>query len=296
MIDVIASIWQAATPLAYAALAGSLAARTGIWHLGLGGLLSIGALLSVLVTESTGDVVLAVLVATLGPILLSTVMWFAIAVLAANPIIVGIGINSVGLGGTILAIVVVKGSEQSIYAGTGLVRPFSSLGGQLAQLSVLAVIAPLVAIGIWLLCCRTRWGLRAMAVGDHPFAASSAGVNPSLARFQVLALGGALCGLAGTELSLGTLQSFTPGMEAGRGLIAFAAVILGAYHPLGSVAAATFFGAVSYFGIWAQLNVRAVPADFMLMLPHIVTIVAVVVTVRLRGGMKTNKPRELSLM
>ncbi|MDQ1130321.1 hypothetical protein [Microbacterium sp. SORGH_AS_0888] len=74
-------------------------------------------------------------------------------------------------------------------------------------------------------------------------------------------------------------------MEAGRGLIAFAAVILGAAHPLGTVAAAVFFGAVNYFGIWAQINwAGIVDPNFMLMLPYVVTVLAVVITAQVRGS------------
>ncbi|MCS5734362.1 ABC transporter permease [Herbiconiux daphne] len=288
MIDVIAAVWQSATPLVLAALAGALAQRAGIWHLGLGGLMSIGAMLSVVLAKETGNIPIALIGACFAATVVSALMWFVIVKLSANPIIVGIGVNALGLGGTILGIVAIYGAEGTVKSDVGIPRVFDAVPGPVGQLSLIAVATPFLAVLVWWFVCRTRIGLQITATGDFPFAARSAGISTSRMRLYALLLGGVLCGLSGAELSLGTLQSFSPGMEAGRGLIAFAAVILGAAHPLGSVAAAVFFGAVNYFGIWAQLNWRGVvPTEFMLMLPYIVTIIAVVITARVRGASKS---------
>lgn len=294
MTDMLAAIWQSSTPLILAALAGVLASRAGIWHLGLGGLMSAGAFTSVVIAKETGSFVLALLVAAVVAAVLAAVMWLVIDRFKAHPIIVGIGINFLGLGGTILGTVALYGSEGTITSSTGIPKVFSAASGPVGQLSLVAVVTPLVAVGVWWLACRTRVGLRLAATGDYPFAARSAGVSTSRMRFLALVLGGVLCGIAGSELSLGTIQSFTPGMEAGRGLIAFAAVILGAAHPFGAVAGATLFGAVNYFGIWAQLTWRGtVPSEFMLMLPYVVVIVAVVITARVRGSSNSFTMAEL---
>ncbi|WP_159500257.1 ABC transporter permease [Microbacterium sp. 18062] len=293
-MDVIASAWQTATPLILAALAGALAQRTGIWHLGLGGLMSIGALLAVVAGSATGSMLLGVGGAVLGCMAFSAIMWAAIVPLRANPIIVGIGINAIGLGGTTLAVVAIYGREGTVYSDVSLPRPLDFLPGALGNLSVIALLAPVVIVLVWILACRTRFGLALTATGDYPFAARSAGISLPRMRLWALLLGGALCALSGAELAAGPLGAFSPGMEAGRGLIAFAAVILGAAHPLGVAAAALFFGAVNYLGIWAQINWSgAVDPNIMLMLPYVVTVIAVVVTARLRGA---NKKQNLGEM
>jgi ABC-type uncharacterized transport system permease subunit len=288
-MDVVAAVWQTATPLVLAALAGVLSQRAGIWHLGLGGLISIGAWTSVVVTRDTGSIAIGVLAAIVASMLMSVVMWAAIIGLRANPIIVGIGINAIGTGGTILGTVAVDGAEGKMISPERLPRPLEFLGSTgFGSLSIVALATPILVLLVWLLVSRTRYGLRVTAIGDYPFAARSAGVPSGRTRLIVLVLGGVLCGLSGAELALGALGSFTPGMEAGRGLIAFAAVILGASHPLASAGAALFFGAVDYFGIWAQITWQGVvPTEFMLMLPYFVTIVAVVITARIRGGSTT---------
>ncbi len=293
-MDVFASVLQSAAPLILAAMAGLLSQRTGIWHLGLGGLMSIGAMVSVVVAKETSNVTLAVVLAVTASMAMSIVMWAVIVGLRANPIIVGIGVNALGAGGTILGIVALYGKEGTVYSDVVLPRPLSFLDGAPGRLSIIAILTPFIVAAVWFVVCRTRFGLRLTAVGDHPFAARSSGVSLPRARLWGLGLGGVLAGLAGVELALGPLGSFSSGMEAGRGLMAFAAVILGATHPIVVALAATFFGAVTYFGIWAQINmVGVIDTNLMLMLPYVVVIVAVVITASVRGSAKSANLSEL---
>lgn len=292
MMDFVASVLIASTPLIYAALAGVLAARVGIWHLGLGGIMSMGGFLAVLALSDERGLGPAFGFAVVGSVLLALVMWLAIVKLRANAILVGIGINMLGLGGTILLTVAFKGAEGSILVGEGLPTPVGS--GALSRMSILVWAMPVIVIAVWVLLCRSRFGLRLTATGDDPFAARSVGVNPARMKLIALALGGVLCALAGMELALGSLSQFTPGMEAGRGLIAFAAVVLGASHPIGAALAALVFGVVDYFGIWAQLNLDLpVPDAVLLMLPYLATIVIITVTTSTRGGLSTS-PTEVT--
>jgi simple sugar transport system permease protein len=134
---------------------------------------------------------------------------------------------------------------------------------------------------------RTRFGLQLAAAGEHPFAARSVGVNPSTMRLIALLGGGLLCAVGGAELSAGSLQIFAQNMTAGRGFMAFAAVVFGAGHPIGSVLAALFFSVVGAVGIRAQLVFGdAVPHDLLLALPYLATVFGVWLSGRLRGGAK----------
>jgi len=286
MNEFIVATLRYGTPLVYVTLAGVLASRAGIWHLGLEGLMIIGCCASVLGIVQTGSVFVGLGIAIVLCVLGSALLWFVIEKLRANPIIAGLGLTGLGLGGTDLAVQSIYGSQASVNAPFGLPRlgpEFGSFG----VLSVLVLLMPFVVFGLWILLRRTRFGLQLAATGEHPFAARSVGVNPSRMRLIALSLGGVLCALGGAELALGSLQIFAYGMTAGRGFMAFSAVIFGAGHPIGSVGAAFFFSIVGALGIRAQLLFGdRVPHDLLLTLPYVATIVGVWISGRLRGGAK----------
>lgn len=284
MNDLLALILSAGTPLVYAAMAGVLAQRCGIWHLGLEGLMIVGACASVLVTAASGSLLVGMAVAIVLCVLGSALLWLVIETLKANPIIAGLGLTGLGLGGTDLAVQAVFGSEASVRSAIGLPR-LGPLFGPYAELSVLVLAMPFVVFALWVLLRRTRFGLRLAACGEHPFAARSVGVNPARMRLLALMLGGVLCALGGTELALGSLHLFSVDMTAGRGFMAFAAVIFGAGHPIGAAFAALFFSVVEALGIKAQLLLgNALPQDLLLALPYAATVAGVWLSGRLRGG------------
>jgi simple sugar transport system permease protein len=287
MIAALAAILQSATPLIYVALGGMIAARAGIWNLGLEGLMIAGACVAVVGTKQTGSVAdglaLAILVCVLG----SALLWFAIEKLRANPVIAGLGLSGLGLGGSDLAIQAIYGEEASVHVALGLPR-LGAWAGDFADCSVLVAALPFVLVGLWVLLRRTRFGLRLAACGEHPFAARSVGVDPARMRLIALAIGGVLCALGGAELALGRLEIFSVGMTAGRGYMAFAAVSFGAMNPFGTAGAAAFFTLVEYLGIKVQLAFgNAAPPELILSLPYLATVAGVWLSSRLRGGSAT---------
>ena len=291
MIDInefIVATLRYGTPLVYVTLAGVLASRAGIWHLGLEGLMIIGACAAVLGLVQLGSLWIGMLIAILLCVLASALLWFVIEKLRANPIIAGLGLTGLGLGGTDLAVQAIYGTQASVNAPYGLPRLGAMFGtwlGPYSVLSILVLLLPFVIVGLWVLLRRTRFGLQLSASGEHPFAARSVGVQPSRMRLIALALGGVLCALGGAELALGSLQIFAYGMTAGRGFMAFSAVIFGAAHPIASSAAAFFFSIVGAFGIRAQILFGdRIPHDLLLALPYIATVIGVWISGRLRGG------------
>ncbi len=284
MIAALAAILQSATPLIYVTLGGMIAARAGIWNLGLEGLMIAGACVAVVGAQQTSSVgaglALAIVVCVLG----SALLWFAIEKLRANPVIAGLGLSGLGLGGSDLAIQAIYGNEGSVHVGFGLPQ-LGAGAGDFAGCSVLVVAMPFVVVGLWVLLRRTRFGLRLSACGEHPFAARSVGVDPSRMRLIALAIGGVLCALGGAELALGRLHIFSVGMTAGRGYMAFAAVSFGAMNPFGSAAAAAFFAVVEYLGIRGQLAFGTLaPPELILSLPYLATVAGIWASSRLRGG------------
>ena len=286
MNDIIIAILRSGTPLVYVTLAGVLAQRSGVWHLGLEGVMIIGACATILGIVATGSFALAMLIAGLACVITSALLWFVIERLKANPIIAGLGLTGLGIGGTALAVQSIFGSQAAVTAPFGVPRLGSAFGSY-GILSVFVLAMPFVVFALWALLRRTRFGLQLAAAGEHPFAARSVGVNPSTMRLIALLGGGVLCAVGGAELSAGSLQIFAQNMTAGRGFMAFAAVVFGAAHPIGSVLAALFFSVVGAVGIRAQLVFgNAVPRDLLLALPYLATVFGVWLSGRLRGGAK----------
>ncbi len=284
VIAVLAAIVQTATPLIYVALGGVIAARAGIWNLGLEGLMIAGACAAVVGTKQTSSVAAGVGIAIVVCVLLSAVLWVVIEKLKANPVIAGLGVSGLGLGGTDLAVQAIYGNEASVRAPFGLPQA-GAAAGDFAQCSVLVIAMPFVVALLWVLLRRTRFGLRLAACGEHPFAARSVGVDPARMRLTALVIGGVLCALGGAELALGRLQIFSVGMTAGRGYMAFAAVIFGAMNPIGAAAAAMFFALVEEAGIKAQLVYGDfAPPELILSLPYVATVAGIWLSSRLRGG------------
>ncbi|MGJ7572381.1 ABC transporter permease [Variovorax sp. RB2P76] len=289
MTDTLVSILISGTPLVYVTLAGVLAQRAGIWNLGLEGLMIIGSCALIVGIVQTGSFVQAMLVAAALCVAASALLWYVVEKLKANPIIAGLGLTGLGLGGTSLAIQALYDSEATVTAPFGVPKLnslFDADLGHLGGLSVFVLFMPVAVWLVWLLLERTRLGLRMSASGEHPFAARSVGVNPARMRLLALALGGVLCAIGGAELAGGSLQIFSQNMTAGRGFMAFAAVIFGAGSALGATAAALFFAVVSALGIRAQLTYGgAISNDLLQALPYLATIFGVWLSTKLRGGL-----------
>ncbi|UVC09879.1 ABC transporter permease [Rhizobium sp. TH2] len=286
MNDIIIAILRSGTPLIYVTLAGVIAQRAGVWNLGLEGIMIIGACATILGIMLTGSFAVAILIAILFCVLASVLLWFVIEKLKANPIIAGLGLTGLGIGGTALAVQSIYGSQASVNAPFGVPK-LGPMFGAYGVLSIFVLLMPFVVFGMWVLLRRTRFGLQLAACGEHPFAARSIGANPSRMRLVALALGGVLCAIGGAELAGGSLQFFAQGMTSGRGFMAFAAVIFGAAHPIGATLAALFFAVVGALGIRAQLTFGGkVPHDLLQSLPYLATIFGVWLSGKLRGGAK----------
>ena len=133
-----------------------------------------------------------------------------------------------------------------------------------------------VVIVIQIALFKTRWGLRLRAVGEHPQAADSVGIRVNRTRFRAVILGGAVAGLGGAFFTLGSVGAFGREMTAGNGFIALAALIFGRWNPLGALAAALLFGFADNLQNVLSIIGSPIPSQFLLMLPYIVTIFAVV--------------------
>jgi simple sugar transport system permease protein len=157
-----------------------------------------------------------------------------------------------------------------------LLQDIPILGSVLFENRITTFLAIGLVALIWFVLFKTKLGLRARAVGENPLAADTLGINVARTRFWWVVAGGAVAGLGGAALSIGSTGAFGRGMSVGYGFIALAIVILGKWHPLRAAAAALLFGFSIIFQIWANSVNPDIPSDFVLMVPYLVTIIAVV--------------------
>jgi simple sugar transport system permease protein len=151
--------------------------------------------------------------------------------------------------------------------------PSVPLPGTPISIRVLAILAIVIVFATHYILKNTVWGLRIRAVGEHPRAADTVGINVRRVRYSAVLVGGALAGLGGAHFVPGYVPSFSPGMTAGYGFIALAAMIFGKWRPLGAWAAALFFG----FTLALQITLQTynVPIDTRLVgaLPYLATLI-----------------------
>jgi simple sugar transport system permease protein len=122
---------------------------------------------------------------------------------------------------------------------------------------------------------KTDIGLKIRAVGENPRACDTVGINVNRIRYGTVLYSGAMAGIAGAFVSMGQLSFFTEGMVAGRGFMALAAVVFGNYTPAGVMLAALVFGAGDALQYRLQAINTGIPYQFLIILPYIITIVAV---------------------
>jgi len=144
---------------------------------------------------------------------------------------------------------------------------------------------------VWFVLFRTKLGLRIRALGEHPLAADTVGINVNRWRFWTVSVAGLIAGFGGAALTLGSIGPFVRDMSAGQGFIALAAVILGRWNPFLAAAAALLFGFSRNFRIWAGQAGSTIPPDLIAMTPYLVTLIAVAVLVgRAVGPKAAGKP------
>jgi simple sugar transport system permease protein len=138
---------------------------------------------------------------------------------------------------------------------------------------VYAAIVALVVSTYYLF--HTRWGLRARAVGEHPRAADTLGIDVFRVRYINVIIGGMVAGFGGAWFTLGAVGQFDENMTAGRGFIGLAAMIFGRWHPMGVLAAALVFGFADTLQQKLVILQTPVPSEFLAMAPYVVTIIVV---------------------
>lgn len=297
IIGIATSAIRLATPYLYAAIGEAFAQSSGVFNLGVDGIMLISAFASFFIALNTGNLWLGMLVGLLVGVLMGLLMSVISVTLKAEQGISGIGLYMFGLGLSALLFKVLVGTVKTIVGFPPVKIPLLGdipiIGGIFFQQSLPVYGAFLLVPVAWWILDKTTWGLRIKAAGQNPAAADSLGVNVDRVRYISVCIGAGLAGLAGASLSLALVNLFQENLTAGMGFIAVALVYFGGWRPVGILAGALLFSTVNAFQLWMQVRGVAIQTEVAIMLPYLLTIIALAVTTkRVRQPAALNKPFE----
>jgi simple sugar transport system permease protein len=282
LIGILQTTVQRSVPIVFGALSGVLCERAGVVNIAIEGMLLAGAFTGAVVASAADNIWLGLAAAAVVGALLALLLAILAIRYLVDQIIAGTVINIFAVGITSFIYTRVLTPQQSLnqpdrfpLMSIPVLSDIPILGPMFFNGSIFLYLAVILVGLIHYALFYTRWGLRVRAVGEHPRAADTVGIDVLRTRYRNVVMGGIVAGLGGAYFTLGSTGSFEPEMTAGRGFIGLAAMIFGAWTPIGSFLASLVFGfADTLQARFSILNVP-IPSEFLLMLPYIITIVVV---------------------
>jgi ABC-type uncharacterized transport system permease subunit len=270
-----------AIPIALAALCGVISERAAVINIAIEGIMLMAALTAVVSATLAGSLLVGLIVAILTGALVAALHALLVIRFKVDQIVSGVAINIFGVGMT--SFLSSRYLERNIdllnNSGTLKVVPIPVL----SQIPVLGPIlfehTPIVYITLSLvvllhiLLFYTPWGLRTRAVGEHPKAADTLGINVYLTRYVNVILGGMIAGIGGAYFTIGAVGRFDQNMTAGKGFIGLAAMIFGKWTPIGAFLSSLLFGFADSLQVKMQILRVPIPSEFLGMAPYIVTMI-----------------------
>jgi simple sugar transport system permease protein len=274
-----------AVPLVLGALAGVLCERSGVINVAIEGQMLAGAFAGALVASVAHNGYVGIV----GGVLAGGAMGLLLAVFAirylVNQVVLGVVLNGFALGLTGFVYDALMQPHADALNNPTIFDPIRVplladipvLGPLLFQANVVVYLMYVLIVVVDVALFRTRWGLRTRAIGEHPRAADTVGIKVLAMRYRNVVIGGAVAGLAGAYLTLGSVGAFSKNISSGKGFIALAAVIFGRWSPRGAIAAALLFGFTESVATVLSFTKTPVtiPTNFLLMLPYLATVFAV---------------------
>ncbi|WP_420644509.1 ABC transporter permease [Candidatus Leptofilum sp.] len=288
LVGILHSGIRLATPYLYAAIGEMFSQRSGVLNLGVDGIMLMGAFFGFFAVFRTGSLLLGVLAAALVGGLMGLILCVASITYQAEQGISGIGLFMFGLGASSLLFKTMLGTVEGIQGfselrfcvGNFCLADIPVVGEIFLNHSLMTYGAfALVPLSWWVL-NKTTWGLKVRAVGQNPEAADSLGINVVQVRYTAVTLGGVLAGVAGASLSISLLGIFQENLTNGMGFIAVALVYFGSWKPVGVLLGALLFSTVNALQLWVQVLDLNIPSDVAVMLPYLLTIVALALPFR----------------
>ena len=278
--DILAASVRIGTPLLFAALAGLLSERAGVFAVGLEGMMLAGAFAGVIATWLTSSLGLGLVASAAGGMALALVVVIATQRYGADQMVTGLAANILALGLTsfLLRGFGARGEAPVLRVPTlapwriPVLADLPVIGGVLFRQPPLTYAAIVLALGVAVWLARTRAGLTLRAAGENPHAVFAGGTDPVRVRALAIVACGAIAGLGGAVLSLQQVGTFTDGMTNGRGYIALAAIIVGRWRPMAALAACVVFGAADALQLRVQGFRLPVSSYVVQMTPYLVAL------------------------
>ena len=271
------------TAIVLGAMAGVIGERVGVVNIAIEAQLLGGAFTAALVSSTTGNQIVGLVAAMITGALISMVLAAFAIVYVVDQVIVGVVLIGLVTAVTRLLYATVLGPDSQTFNNPGtlprvripLLADIPVLGPVLFEQRLTTYLMFLIVPAVWFVLFKTKVGLRVRALGEHPQAADTVGIDVNRWRFWTVTIAGLIAGLGGAAMTIGSVGAFVNEMSAGNGFIALAAVILGRWHPIYAALAALLFGFASAFRIWTNQAGAAIPTDLIEMTPYVVTILAV---------------------
>ena len=281
LTGMISSSFVRATPIALAALCGVISERAGVINIGIEGIMLIAAQMAVVSATVTDNLYIGLILAILIGGLIAAFHAFLVIRFKVDQVVSGVAINIIGAGVTsfISSRFLERATDVLNNSGTfpiiriPLLSKIPVLGPTLFENNIIIYLMVLVVIFLHILLFKTPWGLRTRAVGEHPKAADTLGVNVYLVRYINVIIGGMIAGLGGAYFTIGSVGRFDEIMTAGKGFIGLAAMIFGNWNPIGAFASSLIFGFADSLQVKLQILRVPIPSEFLLMAPYIVTMI-----------------------
>ena len=281
--DFLSTSLRLSIPIVFAALGGVLSERSGVYNIGLEGMMLAGAFGAAVGTFFT-DLPIVGLFSGVAFGAVTAVILAVLAVsLGVSQIVAGIAINVFSIGATAFLSRIVFGGQGNTmtlpgykaFAIPGLAS-IPIVGPVLFNQDALVYLMYMTVAVLFFFMYRTVWGLNVRAVGENPRAADTAGISVNRVRYMCVLGSGALAGAGGCYLVLSQVYLFSEHMSAGKGFIALTAIILGRWNPVGALLACLLFGLFDALQLRLQFVNPEVPYQAFVILPYVVSILALV--------------------
>lgn len=274
-----------AAPVLMTGLGGMMSEKSGVVNIGLEGMMAIGAFVGAAVGYKLGNPWIALLCGGLAGMVFGLIHAIVSVTFAGDQTISGIAINTLAPGlALFLSRLIFDGATQTpsialekkiprLFNGMISNQSLENIFGQYATV----YISFIMAIVLYIFLYKTKWGLRVIAVGEHPEAAETLNVNVVRTRYMAVMFSGFMGGLGGASMSLAVVSAFSPTLIAGQGYIALVTVIFGNWKPQGVVVGALFFGLAKSIATYLGGTSIGLPIEFISMIPYISILVILMI-------------------
>ncbi len=281
LTGMISSSLVRATPIALAALCGVISERTAVINIGIEGIMLMSAQIAVVTATMSHNLYVGLILAIIFGGLIAAFHAYLVIQFKVDQIVSGVAINIIGAGFTSFFSSKYLQSATDTLNNSGtfpiisipVLSKIPILGPTLFENNIIVYLMLILVFAMHILLFYTPWGLRTRAVGEHPKAADTLGVNVNFMRYINVIIGGMIAGLGGAYFTIGSVGRFDELMTSGKGFIGLAAVIFGKWNPIGAFASSLIFGFADSLQVKLQILRVPIPSEFLLMAPYIVTMI-----------------------